>query len=136
MLKEILGQEKAWCVEENSLDVTLSVDTRNTLPCSLSLGGNDAEFLPNSAIHECGFARVGAAEEGDITRAGWHIRVGGGRFESHGRKITLSGSVGQSRALVGGSVGVLGGARCHNRQPGARGETSRRSCDRGRCSPI
>tara|TARA_Y100000758_G_scaffold271766_1_gene214389 strand:+ start:730 stop:873 length:144 start_codon:yes stop_codon:yes gene_type:complete len=47
MLKKILGQEKAWGVEENSLDVTRSVDTRNTLPCSLSLGGDDAEFLPN-----------------------------------------------------------------------------------------
>jgi hypothetical protein len=56
MLEKILGQEKAWCVEENSLGAIRSVDPGNTLPRSLSLGGDDAEFLSDQAIHERGFA--------------------------------------------------------------------------------
>ena len=100
MLKEILGQEKAWCVEENSLSAIRSADTRNTLPRGLSLGRDDAEFLSDQAIHECGFARVGTAKERHITGAGrcvrgWNGRIG--RLGSHGRKITLPGSSGKSR---------------------------------------
>ena len=58
---------KTGSVDEDELCLVLGEDAGDAVARGLRLARSDADFLPDQMVEQCGFAHIGASDDGDKT---------------------------------------------------------------------